>query len=48
MNTYRVWPDGTVQDAEEEPYHWMSDDYMLINANSEEEALREAEEGGWI
>ena len=27
---YRVWPDGTVQDAEDTPYRHMSDDYMEV------------------
>lgn len=39
MSTYRVWPDGTVQDVEEgDPYSWMSDDYQLVLAGSEEDA----------
>lgn len=40
MFTYRVWPDGTVQECCEEPYSWMSDDYIYIDADSEEEALQ--------
>lgn len=37
---YRVWPDGTVQATEDgEPYSWMSDDFMVIKAENEEEAL---------
>lgn len=32
---YRVWPDGTVQDASEEPYNWMSDDYLIVEAENE-------------
>lgn len=36
---YRVWPDGTVQSLEDgEPYSWMSDDYEVVDAHSEEEA----------
>ena len=37
---FRVWPDGTVQcrdDGEANP--WMSDDYFLVWAYDEEEAL---------
>ncbi len=37
---YRVWPDGTVQATEDgEPYSWMSDDFMVIRAADEDEAL---------
>lgn len=37
---YRVWPDGTVQATEDGgPYAWMSDDFMLIRASDENEAL---------
>lgn len=37
---YRVWPDGTVQLAEDgEPHRWMSDDYSTVLAHSEEEAI---------
>ena len=39
--SYRVWPDGTVQSVEEgAAYTWMSDDYMRVEATSENEALR--------
>ena len=39
--SYRVWPDGTVQSVEEgAAYTWMSDDYMRVEATSEDEALR--------
>lgn len=27
----RVWPDGTHQDVDEEPYEWMSDDYEVLS-----------------
>ncbi len=41
MVSYRVWPDGTVQSVEEgAAYTWMSDDYMRVEATSEDEALR--------
>ena len=44
--TYRVWPDGIVQDVEDgEAYPWMSDDYILIDAVDEEDALRVATQG---
>lgn len=36
---YRVWPDGTVQEASEEPYRWMSDDYTTVWAEDEADAL---------
>ena len=39
--SYRVWPDGTVQSTEDgAAYTWMSDDYMRVEATSEDEALR--------
>jgi hypothetical protein len=36
--SYRVWPDGTVQEAWESPYSWMSDDYEYVEAESPEQA----------
>jgi hypothetical protein len=37
---YRVWPDGTVQMAEDgAPYSWMSDDYALVLAADEADAV---------
>lgn len=43
MIRYRVWPDGTVQEAEgTEPYSWLSDDYAVVHAEDEEAALRRA------
>lgn len=40
---FRVWADGTVQAVEDgEPYSWMSDDFMVVWAYSDEEALRSA------
>lgn len=36
---WRVWPDGTVQSTDEALFFWMGDDYQLISARSEEEAL---------
>lgn len=39
MTRYRVWPDGTVQDVEDGPaYTFMSDDFMLVEAETAEEA----------
>lgn len=35
---YRVWPAGTVQEAAEPPYDWMSDDFMIVVARTEEKA----------
>lgn len=40
LESYRVWPDGTVQDVMEgAPYSWMSDDYCIVDALDEEAAL---------
>ena len=39
MTEFYVYPDGTVA---EEPYDWMSDDYIIILAESEEYALIKA------
>jgi len=45
--SYRVWPDGTVQSVEEgAAYTWMSDDYMRVEATSEDGALRIALQRG--
>jgi hypothetical protein len=44
---YRVWPDGTVQNCEdEEPYNWLSDDYQLVSADDENQAREIAEQRG--
>jgi hypothetical protein len=38
--SYRVWPDGTVQCVEDgEPYGWLSDDYRVVMAADEADAL---------
>ena len=37
---YRVWPDGTVQEAWESPHAWMSDDYEYVEASSPEDAWK--------
>lgn len=41
---WRVWPDGTVQDCTEGdlPYDWMSDDFQIIEAECETDALLRA------
>ena len=37
---FRVWPDRSVQCTEEgDACSWKSDDYMLIEADNEDEAL---------
>ena len=49
FSSYRVWPDGTVQDVEETAHSWMSDDWEEVRALSEEDALAKAtcmREGG--
>lgn len=38
LEEYRVWPDGTTQNAEEPPYLSMSDDYTIVKAVSEQRA----------
>lgn len=44
---YRVWPDGTVQSSEDgEPYSWMSDDFLRVVADCQEDALAIAERAG--
>ena len=43
LTSYRVWADGTVQDCEDEPYAWMSDYFMVIEAEDEYAAHDEAE-----
>ena len=44
LEKFRVWPDGTVQQmsGSEPIYSWMSDDYMIVEATDEEDALPEA------
>ena len=39
---FRVWPDGTVQEADQAAYSWMSDDHALVWAYNEDEALANA------
>ncbi len=39
LDEYRVWPDGTVQEASEPPYSWLSDDYLTVHAEDEAAAL---------
>lgn len=40
MFEYRIWPDYTIQDADEIPHTYMSDDYIYLDADSEEEAIK--------
>jgi hypothetical protein len=42
MTEYRVWPDGTIQEASEDPYPWMSDDYTTVWALDEDDAYAKA------
>ena len=42
---YRVWPDGTVQETYWNPYSWVSDDYVIVEAESEEDAWRKFTRG---
>lgn len=44
MNLWRVWPDDTVQDMSDgDPaYDWMSDDYVIVDAETLEAALAAA------
>lgn len=44
LEKFRVWPDGTVQQVSgsESAYSWMSDDYLIVEAADEEDALRKA------
>lgn len=39
---FRVWPDGTVQGCDDDAYYWMSDDYVLVRAVDEADALEQA------
>ena len=41
LTSYRVWADGTVQDYADEPYAWMSDYFMVIEAEDGGEAEME-------
>ena len=44
---FRVWPDGTVQEADQAAYSWMSDDHALVWAYDEDEALAKANVKGF-
>lgn len=46
--TFRVWPEGTIQESEDQPHEWMSDDYLYVDAEAEEDALNRARELGFI
>ena len=45
MNKYIIWPDWTLCEEEYlmDYLYWMGDDYILVEANSEQEALELAE-----
>ena len=46
---YRVWPDGTVQCAEDGPPHpWMSGVYHVVEALDEASAFEQASGEGWL
>lgn len=47
MTLFRVWPDGTVQEADRVAYPWMSDDHTLVWAYNEDEALKQANVKGF-
>lgn len=47
MTLFRVWPDGTVQEADQSAYPWMSDDHALVWAYNEDEALKQANVKGF-
>lgn len=48
--TYAIWPDGTICEQEfiGEMLTFKSDDYVLITAEDEDEALDMAKVGGWV
>ena len=46
---YRVWADGTVQTVGDgDPYPWMSDDFLVIESVSEEDAELTARLNNWL
>lgn len=46
---FRVWPNGTTQAVEDgEPYSWMSDDFAIIEADDEDQALAKATAEGVV
>ena len=45
---WRVWPDGTVQHTDEPAHSHMSDDYVVVWAYSEAEALSIAAGEGYV
>lgn len=36
---FRIWPDYMIQEYDELPYVWKSDDYTILEAENEEEAI---------
>lgn len=40
MSEYRIWQNGTIQDVQDgEPHSWASDDFMVVVAGNEVQAL---------
>lgn len=33
---YRLWPDGTMQPADEEPTKWLSRDFVIVHCTDED------------
>jgi len=48
MDRFRVWPEGTTQSADAEPYSWMSDDFVVVVAENEFEAYHLAKTAGFV
>ena len=46
--SYRVWPDGTIQECEYAPHSHMSDDYATIEADSYDDAYLKARLLGYV
>lgn len=45
VDNFRVWPDGTTQLVEDgPPYEFMSDDYIIIAAYDDADAVQKCEE----
>ena len=42
MCAVRVWPCGAVQEIEEAPYPWMSDDYVVVAEGAPHAALQDS------
>ena len=48
LEFYMVWPDGTVYEYDEDTPSHLSDDYIVVSAESEVHALQSAIERGFI